>query len=80
MGLALNEQAAISIGYDQSIIGKTEQNGEPVAGAVRLTLGTLLLGGTYRFNDRVSLNVALGVGVTDDTPDLNLTARVPISF
>lgn len=80
MGLALNEKAAISIGYDQSIVGKTKQDGREVAGAVRTTLGTLLLGGTYRFSNRMSLNVALGVGVTRDTPDLTLTARVPINF
>ncbi len=80
MGLALNEKAAISIGYDQSIVGKTKQDGQEVAGAVRTTLGTLLLGGTYRFSDRTSLNIALGVGVTRDTPDLTLTARLPISF
>ena len=80
MGLALNEKAAISIGYDQSIIGKTKQNGQEVAGAVRITLGTLLLGGTYRFSDRMSLNVALGVGVTRDTPDVTFTARLPINF
>lgn len=80
MGLALNEKAAISIGYDTSIVDKTKQNGEEVAGAVRTTLGTLLLGGTYRFSDRMSLNVALGVGVTRDTPDMTFTARLPISF
>ena len=80
MGLALNEKAAISIGYDTSIVGKTKQNGEEVAGAVRTTLGTLLLGGTYRFSDRMSLNVALGVGITRDTPDMTFTARVPINF
>jgi TolA-binding protein len=80
MGLALNEKAAISIGYDQSIVDKTEQNGEEVAGAVRTTLGTLLLGGTYRFSDRMSLNVALGVGVTRDSPDMTFTARLPINF
>lgn len=80
MGLALNEKAAISIGYDQSMIGKTKQNGKEVAGAVRVTLGTLLLGGTYRFSDRVSLNVALGAGVTEDTPDVTFTARLPVSF
>ncbi|MDR6840754.1 acetate kinase [Pseudoxanthomonas sacheonensis] len=80
MGLALNEKAAISIGYDQNIIGKTKQNGEDVAGAVRVTLATLLLGGTYRFNDQVSLNVALGAGLTRDTPDLNFTVRVPVTF
>ena len=80
MGLALNEKAAISIGYDTSIVGKTKQDGEDVAGAVRTTLGTLLLGGTYRFSDRMSLNVALGVGVTRDTPDMTFTARLPINF
>lgn len=80
MGLALNEKAAISIGYDQNMVGKTKQNGEDVAGAVRVTLATLLLGGTYRFNDKVSLNVALGAGLTRDTPDLNFTVRVPVTF
>ena len=80
MGLALNEKAAISIGYDQNIFGKTTQNGEAVAGSVNLTQATLLLGGTYRFNEQVSLNVALGAGLTRDTPDLNLTVRVPVTF
>jgi len=80
MGLALNEKAAISIGYDMNVVGKTQQNGRDVAGAVRVTLATLLLGGTYRFSDRVSLNVALGAGLTRDTPDVSFTARVPITF
>ncbi|WP_372017327.1 coiled-coil domain-containing protein [Pseudoxanthomonas sp. 10H] len=80
MGLALNEKASISLGYDQSMVGKTTQNGRDVPGSVRTTLGTLLLGGTYRFNDHVSLNVALGAGVTRDTPDLTFTTRVPITF
>jgi len=80
MGLALNEKAAISIGYDAAFIGKTQQNGEDAPGAVRLTLGTLLLGASYRFSDDYTLNVALGVGMTRDTPDMTLTARVPITF
>lgn len=80
MGLALNEKAAISIGYDHSLIGKTEANGEDLPGAVRVQLGTLLLGGSYRFNERMSLNVSLGVGVTRDTPDTTLMVRVPIAF
>ncbi|QSX75799.1 acetate kinase [Lysobacter arenosi] len=80
MGLALNEKASISLGYDTSLVGKTEQNGREAPGSVRVTLGTMLLGGTYRFSDKVSLNVALGVGVTRDTPDVTFTARVPISF
>jgi len=80
MGLALNEKAAISIGYDQSIIGKTEQNGDDAPGSVRFIQGTLMLGGSYRLSDRTSLNVALGVGVTRDTPDVSLNLRVPVTF
>lgn len=80
MGLALNDRAAISIGYDHSIVGRSQQNGRDLPGAVRVALGTLLLGGTYRINDRASLNVALGAGMTRDTPDVTLVARVPIRF
>jgi len=46
-------------------------------GAVRVILGTLLLGGSYRLSERISLNVALGVEVTRDTPDVSLTVQVP---
>lgn len=80
MGLALNEKAAVSIGYDQNIVGKTRMNGADAPGAVRLILGTLVLGGSYRLNDRTSLNVALSAGVTGDTPDVTLNVRVPVTF
>ena len=80
LGLALNEKAAISIGFETNTVGKTQQNGQDVSGSVRVTLASLLLGGTYRYNDHVSLNVALGAGLTRDTPDLTVTARVPVTF
>src|SRR5690606_1859018 len=79
MGLALNERAAVSFGYDQSIVDRTQQNGEDAPGAVRVVLGTLVIGGSYRLGDRASLNVALGVGVTRDTPDVTLAVRRPVS-
>ena len=74
------ERAALSFGYDQSIVGRTQQNGEDAPGAVRVVLGTLVLGASYRLGDRTSLNVALGVGVTRDTPDVTLAVRVPVGF
>ena len=80
MGLALNEKASFSIGYDQSIIGKTQQNGIEVPGAVRTTLGNLLLGISYRYNATSTLNLSVGVGVTRDTPDVSFTMRAPITF
>lgn len=80
MGFALNEKASISLGYDQSFVGITKQNGQTVAGSAKTVLGTLLIGGSYRLSDRRTLNVALGIGVTRDTPDATVTVRVPMMY
>jgi hypothetical protein len=80
MGLALNEKASFSIGYDQSIVLPTKQNGQTVPGSVRVVLGTLLVGYSYRLSPKTTLNFSLGAGLTRDTPDLTLTFRLPISF
>ncbi len=80
MGLALNEKASFSIGYDQSIIGPTKQNGQRVPGSVRTILGTLLVGYSYRISPKMSLNLSVGAGLTRDTPDLTVTLRLPIQF
>ncbi|KRE97874.1 acetate kinase [Frateuria sp. Soil773] len=80
MGLALNDKASFSIGYDQSFVGVTRQNGRVVAGSARSVLGSLLIGGSYRFSDKRSMNFTLGVGVTRDTPDATVTVRVPMMY
>jgi hypothetical protein len=80
MGLALNEKSSFSIGYDQSIVLPTKQNGETVPGSVRVLLGTLLVGYSYRLSPKTTLNFSLGAGLTRDTPDITLTFRLPITF
>ncbi|MBA4282448.1 MAG: acetate kinase, partial [Ralstonia sp.] len=80
MGLALNEKASFSIGYDQSIIAPTTQNGQRVPGSVRTILGTLLVGYSYRLSPKMALNLSVGAGLTRDTPDLTVTLRLPIQF
>jgi hypothetical protein len=80
MGLALNDKATLSLGYDHSSIARTRQAGVPVPGAVRTQLGNLLVGFSYRLNDKRSINVAIGAGLTRDTPDVSLTLRLPLSL
>ena len=80
MGLALNEKSSFSIGYDHNSVGRTRQNGEAVAGSVRTQLATLLLGYSYRLNEKTSLSVSVGAGLTRDTPDVSLTVRLPMTF
>ncbi len=83
MGLALNERSSFSIGYDHLSVGKTDAtfryDGSKAEG-VRVQLGSLLLGYSYRLNDKRTLNLSVGVGVTRDTPDVQLTLRVPITL
>lgn len=80
MGLALNDKALISFGYDQSFVGATKTNGRTLAGSTRTVLGSLLVGGSYKINDHRSLNVALSLGITRDTPDVTLIVRLPMTF
>ncbi|MBN3819861.1 acetate kinase [Paraburkholderia sp. Se-20369] len=80
MGLALNEKASVSLGYDQSIVLPTKQNGQTVPSSVRVILGTLLVGYSYRLSPKTTLNLSIGAGLTRDTPDVAMTLRVPIAF
>lgn len=80
MGLGLNEKTSFSIGYDHASVERTKQNGVASPESVRVQLGTLLLGYSYRLNNQRSLSVSLGAGITRDTPDVSLTVRLPTSF
>lgn len=80
MGLSINDRSSFSLGMELYSIGPTEQNGQRVIGSVRTQLGSLLLGYSYRYSPKTTLNVTVGAGLTRDTPDLQLTVRVPMSF
>ena len=80
MGLALNEKASFSIGYDHSSVSRMRQNGQIIPGSVRIQLGTLLLGGSYRLSHNRTLNLSVGAGMTRDTPDVTLMVRMPFNL
>ena len=80
MGLAINDRSSFSIGYDHSSVGRTRQNGVPSQNSVRTQLGTLLLGYSQRLSNSTSLNISVGAGVTRDTPDIQLSVRLPMSL
>ena len=84
MGLALNEHASFSIGYQHSVVDETTQPTPAVGLALTrvgtLQLGTLRFGVAYRLTDRFSVNTTIGIGVTRDSPDLEATLRLPYRF
>jgi outer membrane protein assembly factor BamA len=80
VGLGLNEKMSLSLGYNQDSVEPTKINGQTPADAVRLQLGTMLVGFSYRRTPTSNLNFTLGVGVTRDAPDVTLSLRYPMSF
>ena len=85
MGLALNDKATFSIGYDHAAVAKTKQiNSDSAVNQIGIQttsqIGTLLLGYSYRVTPSTNMNLSLGVGVTRDAPDMQLTLRLPMSF
>lgn len=80
LGLALNEKSSFSVGVDLNSVGRTKENGVTIPGSVRTELATLLFGYSYRLSPRTTLSVAVGAGLTRDTPDLTLNFKLPISF
>ena len=80
MGLALNQRSSFSIGYEHDIFFKDKQDGQTVANAQTRHLGQLQVGWAYNLSKDKNFNLSLGVGVTDEAPDVTINARMPISF
>lgn len=80
MGMSLNERSSLSFGYQHTYIGKTHINGLAASSASEIQLGQLLVGFAYQVTPDTSLSLTVGAGLTTDTPDVDLTLRVPIAF
>ena len=82
LGLGLNENSSFSISYSLDQFTRTRietASNSSIAGS-DVTIGKLLLGYSLRLNDGTPLNLAVGIGTTDDAPDTDVTFRMPFSF
>lgn len=80
MGLALNEKTSLSLGIELNSVDRTRQNGVPVLGSVRTQLASLLMGYSYRQSKDTTFNLSVSAGLTQDTPDLSVSIRIPFSL
>ncbi len=75
MGLALNEKASFSFGYQHSVVSEMSQDGRRTPERRcrrhrRTQLGTRArFGLTYAVTRQTAVNLSLGIGVTRETPD-----------
>lgn len=82
LGFAINDRTSFSLGYDHSTIFKShfEQSSDIEAEFDQIQIGTFLVGVSHRLSTRTSFNLSVGMGVTDEASDLQVTMRFPVSF
>jgi len=82
LGLGLNERSSLSISYalDQFTRTRIETASNPSIAGSDVTIGKLLIGYSLKLHDGPPLNLAIGIGTTDDAPDTDVTFRIPFNF
>jgi len=82
LGLGLNENASFSISYqlDQFTRTRIETAVDPSIAGSDVTIGKLLVGYSLRLSNGAPLNLAVGIGTTEDAPDTDVTFRMPFNF
>ena len=82
MGLGLNDRASMSFSYSLDSFSETSiENSvtKKIAGS-DVTIGRLVMGFSLRTKNGLPLNLAIGIGATDDAPDTDVSFSVPISI
>jgi outer membrane putative beta-barrel porin/alpha-amylase len=86
LALALAPELAMSFRFEQRFVFETETR-SPATGGRRtevrgstLNVGTAFVGVNWALTRNVSVDMSVGVGVTEDAPDVSLRLAVPIRF
>jgi hypothetical protein len=84
LAFALNDKSSISMSYSQRIIERTRlrpegQDSRIVVGS-QANVGLVNLGATFSLSRRLALIANVGIGLTDDSPDMSVGIRLPFRF
>ncbi len=77
--LSLQERVSMSFALNQRLTGKTTQNGVSLPDS-SLNAVSLNIGATYVIPPRMAVDFVVGVGLSDDAPDVSILVRTPIMF
>lgn len=81
---ALNDRSSISMSYSQRIVAHTrvrlvDQPWHKIVGS-QANVAMMNLGATFALSRKASLITTIGMGLTDDSPDMAIGVRIPIRF
>lgn len=84
LAYALNDRSSISMSYTQRLVQHTKvaregQSMQKIVGS-QANVGLVNLGATFSLSSHLSLITNVGVGLTDDSPDMAVSIRLPYRF
>lgn len=84
LAFALNDRSSISMSYTQRIVRGSRVrfdggNWRKIVGS-NANVALVNLGGTFALSDDLSLITAVGIGLTNDSPDMAVSIRIPYRF
>lgn len=85
LAYALNESSSISMSYSQRLVERSRlkldaaENFQRVVGS-QANIGLVNLGATFALGQNLSLITTVGIGLTDDSPDMVVGVRIPYRF
>lgn len=77
--LALQEKLSLNFSYNQRVASRTTRNGVPLTDT-SLNAISFKIGATYVISPRYTLDFNVGIGLSQDAPDVSVLVRLPISF
>ncbi len=81
LGFSVNPRTSFSLGYDHQIVLKTKtQNSGIEATFDSIQIGTLLVGLSHLTASDRNLNLSLGIGVTDQSTDVQISFKTPFNL
>lgn len=84
LAFALNDKSSISMSYSQRLVERTRltPEGQPRRAVVgsQANVGIANFGATFSLGPRLALVTNVGIGLTDDSPDMSLAIRLPFRF
>jgi hypothetical protein len=84
LAFALNDKSSIAMSYSQRIVNRTrltpEGLSERVVAGSQANVGIVNLGATFSLGPRLALVTNVGIGLTDDSPDMSFNIRLPFRF
>lgn len=76
---ALSEKVALSTAFEQKFYNRARVNGVKQA-ETNITTASLLLGASYSYGPKTSLSFTIGIGLTPESPDIQVSLRMPINL